>query len=182
LRRAKSGGRAEGLRRSPKPVEMVSTSFSASRQELERLVQAPVDLLGQSAEQNRATPTQVALAWLLAQNRGIVPIRAHKAHHLEENRTGRLSLSVRCPLIPKASSRRKNAGAWSWELHGHALTGSNKTRDRLPRIKLGAFCFDDSKGPTGSLVRPAVARATLIRSTPAFCGPTWVQRRQKTKN
>jgi aryl-alcohol dehydrogenase-like predicted oxidoreductase len=46
---------------------MISTSFSASRQELERLVQAPVDLLGQSAEQNRATPTQVALAWLLAQ-------------------------------------------------------------------------------------------------------------------
>jgi aryl-alcohol dehydrogenase-like predicted oxidoreductase len=46
---------------------MISTSFSASRQELERLVQAPVDLLGQSAEQNRATPTHVALPWLLAQ-------------------------------------------------------------------------------------------------------------------
>jgi aryl-alcohol dehydrogenase-like predicted oxidoreductase len=44
---------------------MISTSFSASRQGLERLIQAPVDLLGQSAEQNKAT--QIALAWLLAQ-------------------------------------------------------------------------------------------------------------------
>ena len=46
---------------------MISTSFSASRQGLERLIQAPVDLLGQSAEQNKATPAQIALAWLLAQ-------------------------------------------------------------------------------------------------------------------
>jgi aryl-alcohol dehydrogenase-like predicted oxidoreductase len=46
---------------------MISTSFSASRQGLERLIQAPVDLLGQSAEQNNATPAQIALAWLLAQ-------------------------------------------------------------------------------------------------------------------
>ena len=55
---------------------MISTSFSASRQRLERLILAPVDLLGQSAEQNKATPAQIALAWLLAEKPWIVPIRA----------------------------------------------------------------------------------------------------------
>jgi hypothetical protein len=58
---------------------MISTSFSASRQRLERLIQAPVDLLGQSAEQNKATPAQIALAWLLAQKPWIVPIRAPRS-------------------------------------------------------------------------------------------------------
>ena len=36
--------------------------------------QAVVDLLGRIAKQKEATPAQIALAWLLAQNPWIVPI------------------------------------------------------------------------------------------------------------
>ncbi|MGB8644884.1 MAG: aldo/keto reductase [Anaerolineae bacterium] len=48
--------------------------------------QALVDLLSQIAEQKRATPAQIALAWLLAQKPWIVPIPGTtKLHRLEEN-------------------------------------------------------------------------------------------------
>jgi aryl-alcohol dehydrogenase-like predicted oxidoreductase len=48
--------------------------------------QAIVDLLSQIAEQKRATPAQIALAWLLAQKPWIVPIPGTtKLHRLEEN-------------------------------------------------------------------------------------------------
>ncbi len=48
--------------------------------------QAIVDLLGQIAERKKATPAQVALAWLLAQKPWIVPIPGTtKLHRLEEN-------------------------------------------------------------------------------------------------
>jgi aryl-alcohol dehydrogenase-like predicted oxidoreductase len=48
--------------------------------------QALVDLLGKFAEQKKATPAQVALAWLLAQKAWIVPIPGTtKLHRLEEN-------------------------------------------------------------------------------------------------
>ena len=48
--------------------------------------QALVDLLGKIAEQKKATPGQVALAWLLAQKPWIVPIPGTtKLHRLEEN-------------------------------------------------------------------------------------------------
>jgi len=48
--------------------------------------QAVVDLIGKFAEQKKATPAQVALAWLLAQKRWIVPIPGTtKLHRLEEN-------------------------------------------------------------------------------------------------
>jgi aryl-alcohol dehydrogenase-like predicted oxidoreductase len=48
--------------------------------------QALVDLLGQVAERKRATPAQIALAWLLAQKPWIVPIPGTtKRHRLEEN-------------------------------------------------------------------------------------------------
>jgi aryl-alcohol dehydrogenase-like predicted oxidoreductase len=48
--------------------------------------QAVVDLLGKFAEQRKATPAQVALAWLLAQKPWIVPIPGTtKLHRLEEN-------------------------------------------------------------------------------------------------
>ena len=47
---------------------------------------ALVDLLKQIAERKRATPAQVALAWLLAQKPWIVPIPGTtKLHRLEEN-------------------------------------------------------------------------------------------------
>jgi aryl-alcohol dehydrogenase-like predicted oxidoreductase len=48
--------------------------------------QAVVDLLGKLAEQKKATPAQIALAWLLAQKPWIVPIPGTtKLHRLEEN-------------------------------------------------------------------------------------------------
>jgi aryl-alcohol dehydrogenase-like predicted oxidoreductase len=48
--------------------------------------QALVDLLAKFAQQKKATPAQVALAWLLAQKPWIVPIPGTtKLHRLEEN-------------------------------------------------------------------------------------------------
>jgi aryl-alcohol dehydrogenase-like predicted oxidoreductase len=48
--------------------------------------QALVDLLGRIAEQKKASPAQIALAWLLAQKPWIVPIPGTtKLHRLEEN-------------------------------------------------------------------------------------------------
>src|SRR5712671_3452822 len=48
--------------------------------------QALVDLLGEIAERKKVTPAQVALAWLLAQKRWIVPIPGTtKVHRLNEN-------------------------------------------------------------------------------------------------
>jgi aryl-alcohol dehydrogenase-like predicted oxidoreductase len=48
--------------------------------------QALVELLGRIAERKKATPAQVALAWLLAQEPWIVPIPGTtKLHRLEEN-------------------------------------------------------------------------------------------------
>jgi aryl-alcohol dehydrogenase-like predicted oxidoreductase len=47
---------------------------------------AIVDLLGRIAKRKNATPAQVALAWLLAQRRWIVPIPGTtKVHRLQEN-------------------------------------------------------------------------------------------------
>ena len=48
--------------------------------------QTLVDLIGEFAQQKRATPAQIALAWLLAQKPWIVPIPGTtKLHRLEEN-------------------------------------------------------------------------------------------------
>jgi aryl-alcohol dehydrogenase-like predicted oxidoreductase len=51
-----------------------------------RANQAVVDLIGRFAQQKKATPAQIALAWLLAQKPWIVPIPGTtKVHRLEEN-------------------------------------------------------------------------------------------------
>ena len=48
--------------------------------------QALINLLGSIAERKKATPAQIALAWLLAQKPWIVPIPGTtKLHRLEEN-------------------------------------------------------------------------------------------------
>ena len=48
--------------------------------------QSLVDLLGQIAERKKATPAQIALAWLLAQKPWIAPIPGTtKLHRLDEN-------------------------------------------------------------------------------------------------
>ena len=51
--------------------------------------QAVVDLIGKVAEQKKATPAQIALAWILAQKPWMVPIPGTtKLHRLEENLGG----------------------------------------------------------------------------------------------
>jgi aryl-alcohol dehydrogenase-like predicted oxidoreductase len=67
-----------------------STDFRASlprfTPEARKANQALVDLLGRTAERKKATPAQIALAWLLAQKSWIVPIPGTtKLHRLEEN-------------------------------------------------------------------------------------------------
>src|SRR5438105_10375854 len=48
--------------------------------------QALIDLLGKIGERKKATPAQIALAWLLAQKPWIVPIPGTtKLHRLDEN-------------------------------------------------------------------------------------------------
>jgi aryl-alcohol dehydrogenase-like predicted oxidoreductase len=55
-------------------------------QEARKANQALVDLLSRVAERKKATPAQIALAWLLAQKPWIVPIPGTtKLHRLEEN-------------------------------------------------------------------------------------------------
>ncbi|MBV9268989.1 MAG: aldo/keto reductase, partial [Acidobacteriaceae bacterium] len=56
--------------------------------------QALVDLLASIAQRKKATPAQIALAWLLAQKPWIVPIPGTtKLHRLDEN-IGALSLEL----------------------------------------------------------------------------------------
>jgi aryl-alcohol dehydrogenase-like predicted oxidoreductase len=67
----------------PTDFRNVVPRFSA---EARKANQAVVDLLGEIAECKKATPAQVALAWLLAQKPWIVPIPGTtKLHRLEEN-------------------------------------------------------------------------------------------------
>jgi len=57
--------------------------FSAENRKANQVM---VDLLGRFARQKKATPAQIALAWLLAQKPWIVPIPGTtKMHRLEEN-------------------------------------------------------------------------------------------------
>jgi len=56
--------------------------------------QALIDLLGQIAERKKATPAQIALAWLLAQKPWMAPIPGTtKLHRLDEN-IGALSVQL----------------------------------------------------------------------------------------
>jgi len=60
--------------------------FPRFTEESRKANQAVVDLLNQIAQRRNATPAQIALAWLLAQNPWIVPIPGTtKVHRLEEN-------------------------------------------------------------------------------------------------
>ena len=87
--------------------------------------QTLVDLLNRFADQKRATPAQVALAWLLARKPWIVPIPGTtKLHRLEENR-GAVSIELSpddLQAIDDASSNIKIEGARYPEYH-ERLTG-----------------------------------------------------------
>jgi aryl-alcohol dehydrogenase-like predicted oxidoreductase len=75
---------------------------------------ALVDLLGSIAAQKKATPAQIALAWLLAQKPWIVPIPGTtKLHRLEENNgAAAIELSAEdLAAIETAASKIKVEGA-----------------------------------------------------------------------
>jgi len=76
--------------------------------------QAFVDLLGKFAQEKKATPAQIALAWLLAQKPWIVPIPGTtKLHRLEEN-LGAASLELApgdLRHIDQAASKLQAQGA-----------------------------------------------------------------------
>src|SRR3984893_8743857 len=76
--------------------------------------QALVDLLRKIAERKKATPAQIALAWLLAQKPWIVPIPGTtKLHRLEEN-IGAASIELSSDdlrEIENAASKIKGQGA-----------------------------------------------------------------------
>ena len=84
-----------------------------------------VDLLGRFAEQKKATPAQIALAWLLAQKPWIVPIPGTtKLHRLDEN-LGAADVELTpedLRGIESASSNIKPQGARYSEFH-QQLTG-----------------------------------------------------------
>jgi aryl-alcohol dehydrogenase-like predicted oxidoreductase len=101
-----------------------STDFRSTvprfNEENRKANQALVDLLSRFAEQKSATPAQVALAWLLAKKRWIVPIPGTtKLERLEEN-LGALNVKLNAEdlsAIETASSHIKIEGARYPEFH-----------------------------------------------------------------
>jgi aryl-alcohol dehydrogenase-like predicted oxidoreductase len=87
--------------------------------------QALVDLLGEIASRKKATPAQIALAWLLAQKPWIVPIPGTtKLHRLEEN-IGAVSVELTSEdlrEIENAASKIKVRGE-RYPEHIEQLTG-----------------------------------------------------------
>ena len=70
--------------------------------------QALIDLLGKIAKRKKATPAQIALAWLLAQKPWIVPIPGTtKLNRLEEN-IGALEVKLTTDDLRDIESRLKN--------------------------------------------------------------------------
>ncbi|SFM74019.1 Predicted oxidoreductase [Chitinophaga sp. YR627] len=78
-------------------------------EENRRLNQVVVDLLKDIAAEKQATPAQIALAWLLAQGEGIVPI----------------------PGTTKLSRLQENIGAINIELSADELTAIEKATDAI---------------------------------------------------
>ncbi len=101
-----------------------STDFRSTvprfNEENRKANQALVDLLSRFAEQKKATPAQVALAWLLAKKPWIVPIPGTtKLERLEEN-LGALNVKLTTDdlsAIETASSHIKIEGARYPEFH-----------------------------------------------------------------
>ena len=87
---------------------------------------AVVDLLARIAGEKGATPAQVALAWILAQKRWIVPIPGTtKLHRLEEN------LGADEVTLTAADLDEMTAAAAKITVHGHRYNeGSERMVDR----------------------------------------------------
>jgi aryl-alcohol dehydrogenase-like predicted oxidoreductase len=83
-------------------------------QEARKVNQALVDLLGRIAERKKATPAQIALAWLLAQKSWIVPIPGTTKHHRLQENIGAAAIEFTpddLREIESASSKIKVQGA-----------------------------------------------------------------------
>ena len=100
--------------------------------------QALVDLLGEIAARKKATPAQIALAWLLAQKPWIVPIPGTtKLHRLEENLGAADRADGRRP--PRDRERPR-------ESHGAGRPLSRDTWSRRPAAERAALCSAWSRG------------------------------------
>lgn len=78
-----TGKVTEETKFAPSDFRSVVPRFSAENRKAN---QALVDLLGKFAQEKKATPAQIALAWILAQKPWMVPIPGTtKLHRLEEN-------------------------------------------------------------------------------------------------
>ena len=76
--------------------------------------QALVDLLGEIAKRKKATPAQIALAWLLAQKPWIVPIPGTtKLKRLEENIGAASKSNLRQTISVRSKTLRQRSGARS---------------------------------------------------------------------
>jgi aryl-alcohol dehydrogenase-like predicted oxidoreductase len=87
--------------------------------------QALVDLLGNIAAEKRATPAQVALAWLLAQKPWMVPIPGTtKLHRLDEN-IGAVALSLSADDLNEIEGTASNISVEGarYPEHLEAMTG-----------------------------------------------------------
>ena len=112
----------ENTKFDPTDIRSVIPRFTP---EARKANQALVDLLGRIAAQMKATPAQIALAWLLAQKPWMVPIPGTtKLHRLDEN-LGAAALSLSADdlrEIEAAASKTPVQGA-RYPEHIEAMTG-----------------------------------------------------------
>jgi aryl-alcohol dehydrogenase-like predicted oxidoreductase len=105
--------------------------------------QALINLLGTIAERKKATPAQIALAWLLAQKPGIVPIPGTtKLHRLEEN-LGAVSVELTADglrEIESAASKITVQGARSRRVRGHGRAAERRRVDLWSHDDAAALC------------------------------------------
>ena len=89
--------------------------------------QALVDLIGQIAQRKKATPAQIALAWILGQKPWIVPIPGTtKLHRLQENVFGAAAIE-----LTKGDLRDIEDAASQISVQGHRYgEGSEQMVDR----------------------------------------------------
>jgi aryl-alcohol dehydrogenase-like predicted oxidoreductase len=135
--------------------------------------QAVIDLLGKIAQRKKATPTQIALAWLLAQKPWIVPIPGTtKLNRLEENPRGRRSRThVRRPARDRKrglqdygarSAVSREVGADDRSLSGRKSCAPHETLRGIERQRRRLLA--DSFQP------PAVTRGRIRQDRRACAG------------
>ena len=96
------------------------------RKEALKANKALVDLLGSIAQRKKATPAQIALAWLLAQKPWIVPIPGTTKMSCLEEYIGAVSIQ----LTPE-NLREIDAAASKIKVEGDRLSGTPGENDRF---------------------------------------------------